>query len=416
MLAEARAETAYGKGSISGRIETKAPFALDMKAAVEGVAAERKCSTEPEAAEETEPDHERALGIRRGIRHGGGRDHARNWDRVAERLLDEFCIYAVDLRAPLTLVDSRIAYNRAQLDEAPSIDIGSTRLEDWDRAQGLGGGAYVRNGRLRLVGSEFVENGASVAGGGAALVGCKAIFEENDSNRCRFARNKARVGGGLVLVGAPTAEATIKATNIVVERNKAIVSGGGFAVIGCSIVQCVRGTFSENEIADGLGHGGAVACHVGAELLAAGVEFVDNKTSGYGGALAAIDARLVIKDGARIRGNMARVSGGGVYCVTTNDPVAAELVRAKTIKLPLSVTLENTKISNNASSELGGGLRAGNEIGRPTLPLGIRIAEDVVFQLNRTKSQLEHGDDVWVVWAGQVKATDRDRPPKIVLR
>jgi pimeloyl-ACP methyl ester carboxylesterase len=28
----------------------------------------------------------------------GGRDHARNWDRVAERLVDEYCLYAVDLR------------------------------------------------------------------------------------------------------------------------------------------------------------------------------------------------------------------------------------------------------------------------------------------------------------------------------
>lgn len=28
----------------------------------------------------------------------GGRDHARNWDRVAERLADDYCLYAVDLR------------------------------------------------------------------------------------------------------------------------------------------------------------------------------------------------------------------------------------------------------------------------------------------------------------------------------
>ena len=28
----------------------------------------------------------------------GGRDHARNWDRVADGLKDEFCVYAVDLR------------------------------------------------------------------------------------------------------------------------------------------------------------------------------------------------------------------------------------------------------------------------------------------------------------------------------
>ena len=40
-LGEARAETIYGKGSVSGRLETKAPFAIDMKAALAGDAFER---------------------------------------------------------------------------------------------------------------------------------------------------------------------------------------------------------------------------------------------------------------------------------------------------------------------------------------------------------------------------------------
>jgi translocation and assembly module TamB len=38
---EARAETAYGKGTVSGRLGNAAPFDLDVKAAVEGVAADR---------------------------------------------------------------------------------------------------------------------------------------------------------------------------------------------------------------------------------------------------------------------------------------------------------------------------------------------------------------------------------------
>lgn len=40
-LQEARAETPYGKGVVSGTLQTRAPFALDVKAVLEGVAGER---------------------------------------------------------------------------------------------------------------------------------------------------------------------------------------------------------------------------------------------------------------------------------------------------------------------------------------------------------------------------------------
>lgn len=40
-VAEMRVDTAYGKASLAGRVESKAPFALDLRAAIEGVAAER---------------------------------------------------------------------------------------------------------------------------------------------------------------------------------------------------------------------------------------------------------------------------------------------------------------------------------------------------------------------------------------
>lgn len=40
-LAQLRGETAYGKASLAGRVESTSPFAIDVKAALEGVAAER---------------------------------------------------------------------------------------------------------------------------------------------------------------------------------------------------------------------------------------------------------------------------------------------------------------------------------------------------------------------------------------
>lgn len=325
-------------------------------------------------------------------------------------------IYGADLRAPLALSDCRIAHNRAQLERSPQLDLQETKLEDWKSRDGLGGGLYLRNARIKAVGTAFVENGASVAGGGMALLGCRVILEESDHGRPRFARNKARIGGALALVGWYQHDSTVKATDVLVEENHATISGGGFTGIGKATIQCVRGAFTDNDVTDDEGVGGALAVHLGGKLQLAEVEVTDNKSAGYGGGIAAVDGHVAIKESSRVRGNMARISGGGIYAVTTASAVAAKLADGRDIQLPLRITLENVKISNNASTDLGGGLRAGNEEGRPTLALAVQIAPDVVFQINRTKSQVEHGDDVWVVWAKQVKATDRNRSEKIILR
>lgn len=323
-------------------------------------------------------------------------------------------IYGVNLRAPLVIARSRVSYNRAQLDESPNVDVETTRLGAWQRARGMGGGVYLRESKLKVSGSEFVENGASVAGGGLALLASRAIVETNE-NRGRFARNRSRLGAGIAIVGWGDHKSTLKCSDALFEKNTATVGGGGMAVIGLSVVQCIETEFRDNEISEA-GYGGAVACWMGGELLAMGCEFLENKSAGYGGAIAALNARMSIKDDCRIRSNIARKSGGGIYAITTGSKIASSLVERKMLKIPFAVLLENVKISNNASRSLGGGLRGGNELGITTLPMGFKLGDGVVFQLNRTKSQKENGDDVWIVWAGDVKATDRDPPKKLVLR
>ena len=95
---------------------------------------------------------------------------------------------------------------------------------------------------------------------------------------------------------------------------------------------------------------------------------------------------------------------------------SAVLIAAKTLQIPFPIHLSAVTIEKNISGQLGGGLRAGNAAGGPTLPIGLKIADTVNFQLNRTKSQEEDGDDLWVTWAGITKANDRHRPEKLVLR
>lgn len=339
-------------------------------------------------------------------------------DSVVERnkALSGGAIYGIDLRAPLHIVDSRIAHNRAQLDEAPKLDLERTPLERWAQLEGLGGGVYLLNSKLKVEGAEFVENGASVAGGGVALLNARAVLDKSDQNSPRFARNKSRIGAGLAVVGWHEGRTTVKCSGAAVEKNVATIAGGGCAVIGISTVQVFEGHFTRNEIADEAGVGGAIAVLLGGELLAAGTEFFENTSAGPGGALAVVNARLSLRDKVVLRANVAGASGGAIYAVTTASELATQLVNRKVLKVPFAITIDDTKISNNVSTQLGGGLRGGNELGVATLPIGFRVGEDVRFQLNRTKSQQEHGDDFWVVWAGEVKANDRDRPDKLVLR
>lgn len=339
-------------------------------------------------------------------------------DSVLERnkALTGGAIYLCNPRAPLFITSSRIAHNRAQLEESPKLDVEETELDEWSRMDGLGGGVYVLNGKLKAVGAEFVENGASVAGGGVALLNSKAVFETDDENRARFARNRSRLGAGIVTIGWPDARATLKCTDVLFRANHAVFAGGGMLALGISTVQIFESEFVENQVTAKDGFGAGAAAWMGGELLAAEVEITDNTSAGFGAGIGAVNARVSLKRECVIRGNSAGDSGGGIYAFTTSSSVARELVRKKQLKVPFAITIENTKIIDNVSASLGGGLRGGNDLGMATLPIGFKIAEDVRFQLNRTKSQKENGDDIWVTWAGKVKGTDRDRHEKLVLR
>ena len=325
-------------------------------------------------------------------------------------------LYLIDSRAPLFITTSRIAHNRAQLEESPAFDVEKMTLDAWSRLDGLGGGLYLRNSKLKAVGAEFVENGASVAGGGIAIVNSKAVLEQDEEHRARFARNRSRLGAGVAVIGWVDARSTLKCSGALFEKNGATIAGGGLLALGIATVQVFESEFRKNEITTPKGFGAGAAAWMGGELLAADVEVTENKSAGFGGGLGIVNARLSIKGEASIRANVAGVSGGGIYAMTTACAVVRDLVAAKELKVPFVITIENTKIVNNVSASLGGGLRGGNDHGQPTLPIGFKLGENVRFQLNRTKSQQENGDDFWVTWAGDVKATDRDRPEKLILR
>lgn len=342
------------------------------------------------------------------------------------RALTGGAIFSKDSRAPLLLTGTRIAHNRAQLDDAPEIDVDTTPLEEWQNTDGLGGGLYLLNSKLKAVGAAFVENGASVAGGGVAALNSRVVLELDGESPTRFARNRSRLGGGLAVIGwprrdegkdkRPDARATVKCADVVFERNQAVIAGGGLFALGIATVQLFAGEVRKNEVSaeDGFGAGGAA--WLGGELLVSGTNIAENRAKGHGGGLAAVNAQIALKNEVVIEANLAGGAGGGIFAITTAGPVIRALIDNRQLRIPFAITMEGTQLRNNVAVEQGGGLRGGNMLHVATLPIGFKVAEDVVFQLNRTKSAQDNGDDVWITWASKVKGTDRERPEKLVLR
>ena len=332
------------------------------------------------------------------------------------RALSGGAIYLVDSRGPLFIGSSRVAYNRAQLESPPDLDVEGTPLQQWLTMEGMGGGLYAKNSKVKASGAEFVENGASVAGGGIALLNSKAVLESEDEHWVRLARNRSRLGAGMAVFGAVGARGTVKATDAVFEQNSATMLGGGLVCVGVTTVQTFQSEFVGNEISKREGLGAGAAAVMGAELLVWAGDFAENKSAGHAGGLAVVNASASLKGETTVRDNVAAVSGGGLFAMTTTNPLIRQMVKNKVLSVPFALTMEDTKIDNNVSGKLGGGLRGGNTSRAATIPLGFKFGENVRFQLNRAKSQKEHGDDVWIVWAGDVKADDRNRPEKLVLR
>jgi len=164
-----------------------------------------------------------------------------------------------------------------------------------------GGGIYNNQGDLSLTNCKFTENLAG-SGGGAGIYNYKSNLKQNnctfirnltqygeggginndecDSNlaNCIFIENSARAGGGIYnRYSSPTL------TNCVFRSNLADgldTQGGGMYNINCSL-ELTNSMFSENSAEIG----GAI-CNKDSNTVLNMCEFVRNKASYYGGAIA----------------------------------------------------------------------------------------------------------------------------------
>ncbi len=325
-------------------------------------------------------------------------------------------LWLSQMKAPVVINDTRFSHNIAK-GEVPESVLGDIELKAWPGLQGTGGGLMMIGGAIKIVGSEFVDNAATLAGGGVAILGGKAILEGTEEHAMRFHRNKARAGGGFMAAGWPGAEATLKLTTADLQHNEALVIGGAVAVLGLATVQIAAAKASYNQATERSSIGGAFGAMNGAEILTKEVEFRTNSCVGSGGALGAVNASLRLGEGTDMRDNSAQHAGGGIYIITESHPEVANLINQGTIKIPFVLAMKDCVVSSNSADDLGGGLRAGNAASEATFPLGIRTEGSSRVRNNRTKHPNAAGDDVWVVWKDNVVASTENRPaPKLLLK
>jgi hypothetical protein len=325
-------------------------------------------------------------------------------------------LWLSQMKAPVIINDSRFSHNLAkgpELEEA----LGDLALNEWARLQGTGGAVMMFGGTMKIVGSEFVDNTATLGGGGLAILGGKAVLEGTAEHAVRFVRNKARAGAGFLVCGWPGAEATLKLTKGDLQHNISEVIGGAGAALGLSTVQVSAAKVSNNQATDRTSVGGGFGAMNGAEFITKEVEFRANICVGSGGALGAVNASLRLGEGTDLRDNSASHAGGGIYIITESHEEIAGLIGQGRIKIPFVLVMKDCVVSSNSADDLGAGLRAGNAASEATFALGIRMEGASRIRNNRTKHPNAAGDDVWVVWIDDVVASTENRPgPKLLLK
>ncbi len=311
---------------------------------------------------------------------------------------------------------ARFDGNRAEAKPPEQVNPEAVPLADWGRAEGLGGGLMVTRSKVVVKRSEFVDNGASFAGGGVAVVHGSLMLVGDDKLRARLARNKSRVGGGAFVVGLRSGNSTVRFDDIDFEQNTARAAGGGLAIVGLAEAKVSDAVFSENAADGDRALGGGVAVHLGAKFLSTRTVLRNNKSAGHGGGICSINGSVKFGEKSDIADNLTKDEGGGAYVITRRSTELESMINAGELDLPFVFDIDAARVRRNAARGMGGGVRLGNTIDQPTPALGVKL-NHARIRSNITKSDNGAASDIWFEWAGQVVASGLTAPErKFVLK
>jgi hypothetical protein len=310
----------------------------------------------------------------------------------------------------------RFEGNRAEARPPGNVDPEVVELHAWGQAEGLGGGMALLRSKVRADVCEFVDNGASVAGGGFSVVHSAFVLDGEESARVRIERNKSRVGGGGFVAGLRSGPSTLRLDDADVRENTSRAAGGGLTLVGLAEARVSDVVIEANAAEADDASGGGVSAHLGAKFLATRTRIKRNKARGCGGGVFVVNASLKLGDTSELTENVAAGEGGGAWVSTRSSDAIDSMVAAGEVELPFVCDVDRARVRRNVAKGLGGGIRLGNTADHPTPALGVKINAAKV-QSNNTRSDNAAAGDLWFEWAGEIVASGLNAPDrKFVLK
>ena len=204
-----------------------------------------------------------------------------------------------------------------------------------------GGGVLVKNGSLTVTDSTISDNTAPDQGGG--IVAAWSGLEITDST---ISGNKAAVGAGILTEDNKAAgEHTHTITNSKIQNNEASNIGGGMYIGTSSDMTITDSTLSGNTATN---QGGAIVTYSARNVTLDHTTVKGNKAAIGGGILsfgtALADTHITLKSGTEVTGNTA-TSGAGLYAWSVGSN-------------PVQIDIEKSSITNNTATNAGGGIFA----------------------------------------------------------
>lgn len=202
---------------------------------------------------------------------------------------------------------------------------------------GVGGGVFVDDGTLQLVGVDVRGNQAGLSGGGVSV----------RNARVTIARSVIRENTAPAAAGLDVGTSTVLATSLDVVGNTASVQGGGVTVFGSSEYTHTAGQVRGNTA--GRNGGGGLLLAETADVTLTNVAVVDNRVEGpgtindSGGGILIGNESVLRMAGGSLSGNRATAFGGALSGSTRG-----------------SISLQQVAVERNEAAVAGGGLFVGN--------------------------------------------------------
>ena len=240
------------------------------------------------------------------------------------------------------------------------------RTVESNRSGRDGGGVYVENGFLQLFQATVKKNQGSENGGGIAMKDCGFDIAVSE-----IYENEAKNGGGVAILGSDTKsnshtihevvttihdntarygggiyaqDAEFQLTGLTIEKNTANNNGGGIYIKGNSSVTVNGGQISDNQ-ASGTNRsasgGGGIFAENGPTVTLSGATLSGNQVTGdYGcGGGVHVDGGTLTVNNSKILNNATNSSGGGIFVKNS------------------ALSVADSEITGNNGGQSGGGIK-----------------------------------------------------------